>query len=104
MKVVFKIKKNEREIIFLTGTGYSGSNNCVVFKKGNKISCECLDQDRRAECDISQMSGDIYGTCCPLYKSEGLVHLLKKNKKEVKNGKFRTDDREVNPRRRLRGL
>jgi hypothetical protein len=68
--------------IILTGMGYSGHNTCVVFREGGKFFCKCIDRDKRAECDVSQLCGDIYGACCPLcYKpEEELEHLLKKIK------------------------
>jgi len=79
MKIISK--RNGREIILLN-TGYSGRNTCIVSREGNSFSCKCLNRDRLAECDVSQLVGDVHGACCPLYYmgEEELEHLVLQSK------------------------
>jgi len=72
------------EEIILKNMGASGRNKCALFRKNGKIFCKCLDE-RRAECDMSQLAGDMYGSYCPIYymSEEDLEqYFLKKIKKK----------------------
>jgi hypothetical protein len=63
------------EEILLKNTGYSGQNTCFAYKFLDKWNCKCIDTDRRAECDVSQLMGDMYA-CCPLYNQEELERVV----------------------------
>jgi hypothetical protein len=67
MKILFKIKRNKKEIFLVERVGYSGNNTCIVTREGGKFNCRCIDIEKIAECDMSQYTGDLYGSTCPLY-------------------------------------
>jgi len=65
---------------FLKNMGYSGNNTCIVSRTSNGVVCRCIDRNKRVECDMSQMGGDMYGLACPLFyePEKGLIEILKK--------------------------
>jgi|GEM_PF-6325754 len=76
---------------FIKGLGYSGRNTCVVSvsKVSKGIVCRCIDRNRLAECDVSQMCGDMYGAYCPmLYASREEIEQQIDNVERIKLIKF----------------
>jgi hypothetical protein len=78
-------KKMKIFFYFLKNMGYSGNNTCIVSRTSNGVvRCRCINI--RAECDMSQAGGDMYGLACPLFyePEKGLIEILKNLKKEEK--------------------